>query len=541
MRIVAHRGSRIHAPENSHSALISAYVAGADVLEFDLQLTKDGKLVLSHDGDTQRVTGTAYTIIEKSLADLKKLDWSETYVPPDSPSFEYFTKPERLLAPLVFPDVLGRLPEEVELLLELKHDSSLTTGRRDEFVTAAANGILMYDAAARTVVYSKDPENLKAIRTRLPGIRIAAFDYEKSPEDQLALLSETKADGLVTALEDVYRDGELTAFGKALKKAYTEGKLAVGAVLYPKRKPGIFTREEYEALREEEFVWSISTDSMLQARALVAREAVLIDETFPGTTLDRDNWAFGYAKANKFAEVKVNDGVHLVIDKYNVPFPPDSGNPMEERLRDIENKLLFTAKDWPYYSGGGVGYTQGIRGDFSAEVEYRVKEVGQATTLEMAVLNVDPGAHVGHRPRSFRDKDSFYDPHGAPPYVGVEHDEDDGFRINWNLGSEYDNNQYGRPVGDGKARGAKLRLERRGPYFAAFMREAVDASEASLGPNEWVCVGVARNDSLNPVVYLRCVGKRWRQENEANPSEYMPILANHFTFRRVTIRRHFFP
>jgi hypothetical protein len=36
-------------------------------------------------------------------------------------------------------------------------------------------------------------------------------------------------------------------------------------------------------------------------------------------------------------------------------------------------------------------------------------------------------------PASFRDKHTFYDPHGAPPYVGVEHDaEDDGWRINWN-------------------------------------------------------------------------------------------------------------
>ena len=156
-------------------------------------------------------------------------------------------------------------------------------------------------------------------------------------------------------------------------------------------------------------------------------------------------------------------------------------------------------------------------------MEYTVKDVGQATTLEMAVVNVDPGAHMGHLPQTFRDKDSFYDPHGAPPFVGVEHDEDDGFRINWNLGGEYDNNQYGRPVGDGHTpRGARLRLDRRGPYFAAYYRDAVDGTGAPLGPNAWVCVGVARNDSLNPVVYLRCVGKRWRQESEADPDEFVP-------------------
>lgn len=540
MRIAAHRGSRVHAPENSLAAFVSAYVAGAGVLEFDLQLTKDHKLVLSHDGDTKRVTGEDGKIIGKTLAELKELDWSETYAPPGSEDFSYYTDPKRLLAPLVFPDVLNVLPEDAELLIELKHDSSLDTGLRDVFVAAACDGIEAYDAVARTVVYSKDRENLKAVRARLPGIRVAAFDFTLSLDDQLKLLEETGADGLVTALENVIENGQLTDFGKALKKVCADRKLVLGAVLYP-RETGTFTKEEYEALRGEGFVWSASTDSMLAARAIVAREVLHVDDKFSGKKLDRDSWALGYAKANKYAEVKVDDGVHLVIDEYDAPFPSPSPDALERRLRRIEEKSLFTAKDWPYYSGGGVGYTRGIRGDFSAELDYLVEKAGQATTLEMAVLNVDPGAHMGTPPKTFRDKDSFYDPHGAPPYVGVEQDEDDGFRINWNLGSEYDNNQYGKPVGDGKkSRGAKLRLERRGPYFAAYLKDSVDANGTKLGPEVWVCVGVARNDSLNPVVYLRCVGKRWRQENEVNPSEFMPILSNHFTFRRVTIRRHYF-
>ena len=128
MRIAAHRGTRLHAPENSRAAFVSAYTAGADVLEFDVQLTSDGALVLSHDGTTDRVTGKAGKIIDQSLEDLKKLDWSETFEPRNSPGFHYFTDPKRMLAPLTFPAVLEALPDDVELLLELKHDSSETTG-----------------------------------------------------------------------------------------------------------------------------------------------------------------------------------------------------------------------------------------------------------------------------------------------------------------------------------------------------------------------------------------------------------------------------
>jgi hypothetical protein len=271
---------------------------------------------------------------------------------------------------------------------------------------------------------------------------------------------------------------------------------------------------------------------MIEAGRFTRRGVMVVDEPFAGTALDRERFALGYAKANPYCAVTVNDGVRVTIREYDGGFPPPTQDAEELRLRRLEVGLMFAAKDWPYYSGGGVGLRTGIKGDFAAEVDYTVAAVGQATTLEMAVLNVDPGAHRGKPPVTFRDKDSFYDPHGAPPYVGIEHDEDDGFRINWNLGSEYDNNQYGRPVGDGKTpRAARLRLERRGPFFAAYYRNDVDA-------RDWVCVGTVRNDSLNPVVYLRCVGKRWRQEKEDDPNEFYPILANEFVFKNLVVTRY---
>ena len=191
-----------------------------------------------------------------------------------------------------------------------------------------------------------------------------------------------------------------------------------------------------------------------------------------------------------------------------------------------------------------MGFVPGIEGDFSAEVDVQSETAQQATTVEMAVLNADPGAHrppwikdtagklAPNPPASFRDKHTFYDPHGAPPYVGVEHDEDDGWRINWNLGTDYDSNQYGRAVGDGKLLSGRMRLDRRGAYFAAYYRATGKSS-----PDDWVCLGVVRNESLNSKVYLRLAGKRWRQEDPNNPSVFMPVIPNHFTFKNFTITR----
>ena len=115
------------------------------------------------------------------------------------------------------------------------------------------------------------------------------------------------------------------------------------------------------------------------------------DETFPGETVNRARFALGYAKANRFAKVTQNDGIHIEIAAFPA-FPPPPADRWSA-APGIENKLTYMAKDWPYYSGGGVGVVVGIRGDFAAEVDYAVESVGQATTLEMAVVNVDPGAH----------------------------------------------------------------------------------------------------------------------------------------------------
>ena len=49
--------------------------------------------------------------------------------------------------------------------------------------------------------------------------------------------------------------------------------------------------------------------------------------------------------------------------------------------------------------------------------------------------------------------------------------------------------------------------------------------------------GVTRNDSLNPRVFLRLAGKRWRQEDPKNPSVFMPVIPNHFAFERFSLTR----
>jgi glycerophosphoryl diester phosphodiesterase len=98
--LVAHRGASAYAPENTVPAFQLAAEQGATFVEFDLRLTKDGKIICLHDDslerttdveevfpDRARVTGSGpqakrqWLLEDFTLAELKRLDagsWFDT-------------------------------------------------------------------------------------------------------------------------------------------------------------------------------------------------------------------------------------------------------------------------------------------------------------------------------------------------------------------------------------------------------------------------------------------------------------------------------
>lgn len=70
--VVAHRGDWRHAPENSISAINNAAAMGVDMVEIDIQKTKDGDFVLMHDGNINRMTDGTGNISDYTVEELKK-------------------------------------------------------------------------------------------------------------------------------------------------------------------------------------------------------------------------------------------------------------------------------------------------------------------------------------------------------------------------------------------------------------------------------------------------------------------------------------
>ena len=70
--LIAHRGASSVAPANTLKAFSKAIELGADYVEFDIHQTKDGEIVIMHDGSTFATTGYKGLIKKMTLAELQR-------------------------------------------------------------------------------------------------------------------------------------------------------------------------------------------------------------------------------------------------------------------------------------------------------------------------------------------------------------------------------------------------------------------------------------------------------------------------------------
>lgn len=71
--VIAHRGDWRSAPENSIQAIKNVIEMGVDMVEIDIQKTKDGELVLMHDTKLDRTTTGKGKVSDYTLEEIKKM------------------------------------------------------------------------------------------------------------------------------------------------------------------------------------------------------------------------------------------------------------------------------------------------------------------------------------------------------------------------------------------------------------------------------------------------------------------------------------
>lgn len=78
---MAHGGGLREAPQGTMFAYRTAAARGADVLEMDLHITRDGHVIAMHDSTVDRTTDGTGCVVAKTLAEIKALDAAHTFVP----------------------------------------------------------------------------------------------------------------------------------------------------------------------------------------------------------------------------------------------------------------------------------------------------------------------------------------------------------------------------------------------------------------------------------------------------------------------------
>ena len=149
LQVIAHRGFGNYGPDNSLSAVKMAIEANVDGVDLDGQMTSDGKLVIYHDPNLDRLSDGKGPLKEKTLAELKALDVGF--------KFDEKFRGERIAT---YEEALRIVDGKVKLIVELK----TSTVGSDSSENIAVGLIQKYNAYDWTILSSFNPFVLYRIK-----------------------------------------------------------------------------------------------------------------------------------------------------------------------------------------------------------------------------------------------------------------------------------------------------------------------------------------------------------------------------------------
>lgn len=149
IKVIAHRGASAHAPENTLAAFQLALDQGADGIELDVMLSKDGQLIVIHDDRVDRTTNGTGKVAEMYLPELKVLDAGNGETLP------------------TLPEVFDRFGGKFLINIELKNYSSLF----DRLPVVVAEQVKAFRLTDSVIVSSFNPFNLPRFHRHVPEVK----------------------------------------------------------------------------------------------------------------------------------------------------------------------------------------------------------------------------------------------------------------------------------------------------------------------------------------------------------------------------------
>ncbi|MFW9937408.1 MAG: glycerophosphodiester phosphodiesterase [Candidatus Thorarchaeota archaeon] len=147
--IFGHRGANSIAPENTLKAFKKAIELKADFIEFDVQMSRDGKLVITHDLDIERLTGEKKNVLDMTLEELKSKDFGDGEKIPTLEELINETK--------------GKIGLNCEIIVK-------------GIVKKVVEMLRKYDVIKTTIVSSFKHEELLKFQELEPGLKLASLE-----------------------------------------------------------------------------------------------------------------------------------------------------------------------------------------------------------------------------------------------------------------------------------------------------------------------------------------------------------------------------
>lgn len=180
---IAHRGLERKAPENTIAAFKMALDEGADGFELDVQLSKDGKVVVMHDLSVDRTTNGSGKVKNKTVQELKQMDAGSWF----DPAFQGEKIP-------TLEEVFQKLPKTAVIDIELKNANISPALSRE--VVKIIHG---HNASDRAFIAAYNPLALwyvrrysRTIRRKIIGL-FEGTDPSKSPINRFPLILHRKS------------------------------------------------------------------------------------------------------------------------------------------------------------------------------------------------------------------------------------------------------------------------------------------------------------------------------------------------------------
>ncbi|MFL6554965.1 MAG: glycerophosphodiester phosphodiesterase [Bacillus sp. (in: firmicutes)] len=168
IQVIAHRGASGNAPEHTMVAYELARKFGADYIEIDLGMTKDGQLIAIHDETIDRTTNGNGMVSSLTLSQIKKLDTGSWF----NKQFPDKKKPEyNSLKIPTLEEIIHHYGETINYYIEIKRPLA-NPSMTEELLKVLSSHRLIGEKSApgKVIIESFDSERLNYIHKKYPSL-----------------------------------------------------------------------------------------------------------------------------------------------------------------------------------------------------------------------------------------------------------------------------------------------------------------------------------------------------------------------------------